>query len=479
MTRNQPVWGRLVVLLAPLILGGLLPAIALAQADSAPEPTPPPQAIPQIHAVAEGENLTTIAQTYGVTVDELLLVNNLQPDAILQIGQELIIPGGEGEAVPTVYQAQLGDSLAGVAAAFNTTLDELLAASRLINPYYQLPVGQALPIVSLTGTADPQTPTGTPILAAEGDSLLALAARHNLTPAALAAANDLPRYGYLFPEQRLRLPGDEPYRFLPGDWAEIRLRPLPVTQGGTVALYVENLHDGQPTGEFVGQQLRFAPYEDGFVALVGIDAFTEPGAHPLVLGGMGERPWTPFRQDVNVAAVDYGTQYINVEAELSDLLDMELRREEDALLRSIFAQFSEEPRWDGLFQTPVSPTVVTAGYGAGRSYNDGPIQIYHTGVDFAGGVGTPIVAPAAGVVVFNDELQVRGRTVILNHGLGVMTGYYHLSDTFVAVGDSVTAGQPIAAGGSTGLSTGPHLHWDLRIMNVPVNGMIWTQEPFP
>jgi murein DD-endopeptidase MepM/ murein hydrolase activator NlpD len=74
---------------------------------------------------------------------------------------------------------------------------------------------------------------------------------------------------------------------------------------------------------------------------------------------------------------------------------------------------------------------------------------------------------------------VRGLTVILDHGLGVMTGYYHLSDSFVEVGQEVSAEQPIGAGGSSGLSTGPHLHWDLRIMGVPVDGMVWTENLFP
>jgi murein DD-endopeptidase MepM/ murein hydrolase activator NlpD len=76
-------------------------------------------------------------------------------------------------------------------------------------------------------------------------------------------------------------------------------------------------------------------------------------------------------------------------------------------------------------------------------------------------------------------LELRGRTVIIDHGLGVMTGYYHLADLFVDVGENVAAGQPVGLGGSTGLSTGPHLHWDLRIMGVPVDGIRWTEEAFP
>jgi murein DD-endopeptidase MepM/ murein hydrolase activator NlpD len=132
-----------------------------------------------------------------------------------------------------------------------------------------------------------------------------------------------------------------------------------------------------------------------------------------------------------------------------------------------------------LFQAPVTTTIVTAGYGGARSYNGGPYEIFHTGVDFAGTTGTPILAPAAGAVVFSDTLQLRGLTLIIDHGLGVFSSYNHLSSIQVNVGDRVEPGQPVALGGSTGLSTGPHLHWELRVMDVPVNGMQWTQEPFP
>jgi murein DD-endopeptidase MepM/ murein hydrolase activator NlpD len=82
-------------------------------------------------------------------------------------------------------------------------------------------------------------------------------------------------------------------------------------------------------------------------------------------------------------------------------------------------------------------------------------------------------------VAFSDLLELRGGVIIIDHGRGVMTGYYHLSERLVNVGDTVTAGQPIGRVGSTGLSSGAHLHWDLRIMDVPVDPLPWTQQVFP
>ena len=82
-------------------------------------------------------------------------------------------------------------------------------------------------------------------------------------------------------------------------------------------------------------------------------------------------------------------------------------------------------------------------------------------------------------MVFSGPLELRGNTVILDHGLGVMTAYFHLSEILVGEGDAVTTGQPLGLGGSTGLSNGPHLHWDVRVNGVAVDGMQWTTTSFP
>ena len=182
---------------------------------------------------------------------------------------------------------------------------------------------------------------------------------------------------------------------------------------------------------------------------------------------------------MRINSSNYGFQPIVLGEEYSDLLAPEVRANEDLFLSSIYTQFTEEKAWDTLFQAPVTTTIVTGPYGDGRSYNDGPVDNYHTGVDFSGAIGTPILSPAPGTIVYTGTLQLRGNAVIIDHGLGVMSAYFHLSEIFVNEGETVTAGQPIGAGGSTGLSTGPHLHWDLRIMDVPVNGLQWTEITFP
>lgn len=439
----------------------------------------PSNDIPRVHVVQSGETLTTIAELYGTTVEVLQQINNISDPSLVFAGQELIVPGGGGTVVPVSYNIQLGDTLAVLAADFNTTVQAIAENNRLVNPNY-LVAGQALTIMSRTGSADPQPQTGTPHVVESGDTLLTLAAQYNQTPAAIIAANNLSMPAYLWPGQRLRIPGDGRYQYLPGKWGTIQVHPMPVAQGQTFAIYVEHLDPGQPSGEFLDQTLRFSPSGDnGFVALVGIDAFTTPGDYPLFLGGIGDQPWRTFRQDIRINNGNYGTQLITIPEELSHLLAPEVRTQEDEFLATIYSQFSEAQLWDGLFQLPISNTVITAGYGDARSYNGGPFEIYHTGVDFSGAVGSPIYAPANGRVVFSDTIDLRGNVLIIDHGLGVMSGFYHLSKINVPVGELVGAGQIVAEGGSTGLSSGPHLHWDLRIYNVTVNPLQWTEEPFP
>ena len=101
---------------------------------------------------------------------------------------------------------------------------------------------------------------------------------------------------------------------------------------------------------------------------------------------------------------------------------------------------------------------VTSGFGTGREFN-GQITSRHMGLDLAGARGATVTAAADGVVAVVDGFLLGGNVVYLNHGGGLQTGYFHLSESLVSVGDTVTAGTPIGRVGATGRVTGPHLHW--------------------
>ena len=125
------------------------------------------------------------------------------------------------------------------------------------------------------------------------------------------------------------------------------------------------------------------------------------------------------------------------------------------------------PMWTASFLKPRT-SVITSEFGSGRLFN-GALTTRHLGVDFRGAVGEPVRAANRGVVALVDNFFLAGNVIYIDHGAGVVTAYFHLSKTLVAVGDTVKRGQEIGLVGNTGRVTGPHLHWAARYGAITVN----------
>ena len=151
------------------------------------------------------------------------------------------------------------------------------------------------------------------------------------------------------------------------------------------------------------------------------------------------------------------------------------RVEEAEAMAAALAAVPREPRWAETFLLPVEGRD-TSGFGDPRRYGVGGNVSYHLGADIAAPVGTPILATNDGIVRVAGFYPIKGGWVVLDHGQGVTSHYFHLA---VAEGDVVTRGDVIGAVGSTGLSTGPHLHWEVRVDGVPTNPMAWVGERYP
>ena len=135
--------------------------------------------------------------------------------------------------------------------------------------------------------------------------------------------------------------------------------------------------------------------------------------------------------------------------------------QENALAREIGHRAQDTPQ---LFTLPFlrpRPARVTSQFGTGRVFN-GKVSSSHLGVDYRGAKGDPIVAANRGVVALVAEFFLAGNVVYIDHGNGIVTGYFHMSQPQVTAGDTVERGQQIGLVGATGRVTGPHLHWSAR-----------------
>lgn len=136
--------------------------------------------------------------------------------------------------------------------------------------------------------------------------------------------------------------------------------------------------------------------------------------------------------------------------------------------------------WNGPFLRPSSGYVSTV-FGVQRYYNgEFADNYYHRGVDYAAATGSPVIAPAAGIISLVgrevDGFEIHGNTIGLDHGQGILSIFIHLHTINVQEGQRVEAGQVIGTVGSTGASTGPHLHWGLYVNGVAVDPVPWRYE---
>jgi len=305
--------------------------------------------------------------------------------------------------------------------------------------------------------------------------LLETAVLNQTSPWAIALQNDLSHpYQPTF-HQPLFLPGGEtPPRDLPASFDSLELSQMVAHPGQALGFRIETRVPVSVTA--VLDDLSFVVTENGRyqVGLMGTGAFYGSGEPELAIQVDGQPLWTqPWRfEDPNTW--DY--QEITYTGEAAEI-DQAAIDEERARLRELWSQMSPAPLWQNSFREPLDDYLeISSTFGARRSTNGGPYNRYHEGVDFSAYGGTPVLAPAGGTVVVAEPLYVRGGAVIIDHGLGVYSGYYHLSDIFVEIGTAVSPGDSIGAVGTTGLSTGNHLHWDLLIGTTWVDVSAWLDQ---
>ena len=226
------------------------------------------------------------------------------------------------------------------------------------------------------------------------------------------------------------------------------------------------------TGNFLGKHVffNFDNASGVWYGFAGVDYDTKPGNYDLGLNGVATNGQKiSFAQMVPIAKGFYRTSTISVPKKYIDPDPADVARivQERELKNEVLNRITNTQLWASSFAAPAG-TGTTSEFGSQRTYN-GKRQSVHQGLDYGAGTGTPIRAINSGKVILARDLYFEGNCVVIDHGQGLLSLYFHLSQFKIKEGDSITKGQLLALSGGTGRVTGPHLHLAVRWQGSYVN----------
>jgi murein DD-endopeptidase MepM/ murein hydrolase activator NlpD len=254
----------------------------------------------------------------------------------------------------------------------------------------------------------------------------------------------------------------------------LRLVPPQVKQGGVAALEMVGASPGDRLRVRVGNReipATALPPGRPAVLWIGVDLEQPAGLLDLQveeISGTG----MPRKAAASLRVLDaaYPVQRLTVPRAFTELDPSTLERvnREKAVLDRIFGAWTPQRLWHGRFRLPIDGEVRAAGFGLRRIINGEP-RAPHTGADFAAPAGAPVLSANAGTVALAEDHFFAGKSLVLDHGQGLYTMYFHLQTLLVVPGQRVERGDVVAHVGSTGRVTGPHLHWGARLNGARIN----------
>jgi murein DD-endopeptidase MepM/ murein hydrolase activator NlpD len=287
------------------------------------------------------------------------------------------------------------------------------------------------------------------------------------------------------------------------DSGNVLLAPEEIRRGGVLVAIAQGLTMESPRCSWKGAPLPCYRTSAGVRAVVPLPADEPGGRYALVI----DRPASRITREVNVAETDFGRELIFLDDSVYALLGRGRDIARDArAIRRVLETETPEQRWVGAWRMPVDGGK-SSGYGVERFYHrasdstrvvrfessarargsfgvdtsarsdkDAPAW-RHAGIDIAVARGTSVRAPQTGAVAEVGDFALTGKTLILDHGQGIHSAYFHLDTVLVQKGDVVRRGAPLARVGATGLVTGPHLHYGIYLHGKDVDPAIWHAVP--
>lgn len=232
-----------------------------------------------------------------------------------------------------------------------------------------------------------------------------------------------------------------------------------------------------------GRRFRFLDSAAGLRALVPLPADFPAGPATLGVELVG-RGRVRIPVPITVAARSYPPRVVVIPEERRPLLASPRRVRDSRQLLLTLRTITAFQQWRGPFQPPVDlPPVMS--FGSPQSYVGGsPVEgmmdsvygEYHRGLDYAVPAGTTVQAPAAGTVLLAEPLALTGNTLVVDHGQGVISVFYHLSRIDTVPGQPVEARAPVGLSGDSGLAVSAHLHWGVYVSGVAVDPRVLARK---
>jgi murein DD-endopeptidase MepM/ murein hydrolase activator NlpD len=434
-----------------------------------------------IYVIKAGDTLWTIARKLHISYDELLVVNDLDADSSIIPGIELVIPGWEDiSGVLDTVRVTYGESLESISRKYNVPVDDLVKLNRLTSPL-ELYVGVSTVLIGEDGVTEVG---GQRVALSPGQSALELAIQSNINPWTLINANGISGNWDLIPGEVLVLPGTEsdgPGGF-PAGISTAEYSPERLSQGHTTVMRIKAPEGLEISGRLGDYPLNFFS-QDGktYLALQGLHAKEKVGLKQLSVSGTMP-DGTPFAHTQMVEVFSGNYPYEPIVGVPPQTVGVAITEEETQTLKEYTDQATPSKYWSGSFNEPV-PSYLSGAYasyfGGRRSYNGSGYYYFHSGLDYFSQIGGEIYATAPGKVVYTGSLLLHGNTTLIDHGWGVYTLYAHQTEILVQVGQQVKAGQLVGRVGSTGRSTGAHLHWEVWVGGNQVDPRDWLENSYP